>query len=856
MLEEPVAVKYAVRRDTTTNWTKFNPILADGEIAVDLTVKNFKVGNGSSRWADLNYYIPITGVDYEPFYRETHTWNIDNTGGTWLLQLDDVDFGDGGTADIIHVNVTGNPVKITGIQGGVDGRILMLYCSGNEFALALENYASYGTAENRIQAVYPNEGGVGGLDVSSKEQITLRYTSLYNRWEVIGRTAQKTLGYKQNGGLRLISENSVFMKFSGNSSTLDIYDGGVTYGVYMNANSFDLRFGNATPYLFSPAGNFADIYGYLDAGVYKLMARDSNNNSFQLTREYVNVDANQTIGGTKTFTSLITGSISGNAGTVTNGVYTTGTYADPAWITSLSASKIASGTFAGTYTFTNTITGSINGNAGTVTNGVYTTGDQTITGFKTFDDSINHGIALGASATSNGRIRFYSTGAYGTLSPDGTLSTNRTWYLPNADGTIITTGNLTDITGTLGISITGNAGTVTNGVYTTGSYANPAWITSLASNKISAGTFSGSFTFSSTLTASITGNAGSVTNGVYTNTDQSISGIKTFFGDIDSLGTYGGIVVGDSLSIIDGTIKFVGGSNGYGYLKIGSTGTTGRMWTLPNASGTVITTGNLSDITGTLGISITGNAGTVTNGVYTTGNQTIGGNKQFTGYFSIGTSSPSYIFSIYNGASSQNNWANIYANCGSAGGLPPSALNAGLLVGWNSSAGGGETQLLYGSALGGSPSMQFGSWDGSTKSILMTLDSTGLTLAGDISVPRLDLSIQQKYQLKGGGTITTTNTGGYNYIKWSSRFILIGNGGGSSQPYWQITCPTSGTITGANGHANMVATSNGIPLSAWDTLYYVIDYDITTTVSVQTNFRLVSYGTAGFDIITTQAYSF
>lgn len=39
-------------------------------------------------------------------------------------------------------------------------------------------------------------------------------------------------------------------------------------------------------------------------------------------------------------TGNVTGDVSGNAGTVTNGVYTTGLYADPAWITSLDASKI------------------------------------------------------------------------------------------------------------------------------------------------------------------------------------------------------------------------------------------------------------------------------------------------------------------------------------------------------------------------------------------------------------------------------------------------------------------------------------------------------------------------------------
>ena len=38
--------------------------------------------------------------------------------------------------------------------------------------------------------------------------------------------------------------------------------------------------------------------------------------------------------------------------------------------------------------------------------------------------------------------------------------------------------------GTWGISISGNAATVTDGVVTSGSYANPDWITSLASSKL------------------------------------------------------------------------------------------------------------------------------------------------------------------------------------------------------------------------------------------------------------------------------------------------------------------------------------------------------------------------------------
>jgi hypothetical protein len=61
--------------------------------------------------------------------------------------------------------------------------------------------------------------------------------------------------------------------------------------------------------------------------------------------------------------------------------------------------------------------------------------------------------------------------------------------------------NLANSGTTFAHSITGNAGTVTNGVVTTSSYANPSWITSLANTKIT-GTFS---------TASITGLAASAT---------------------------------------------------------------------------------------------------------------------------------------------------------------------------------------------------------------------------------------------------------------------------------------------------------------------------------------------------------
>ena len=56
------------------------------------------------------------------------------------------------------------------------------------------------------------------------------------------------------------------------------------------------------------------------------------------------------------------------------------------------------------------------------------------------------------------------------------------------------TGSITlSLPATINANITGNAATVTNGVYTTGSYANPSWITSLDGSKITGNLDGGSF---------------------------------------------------------------------------------------------------------------------------------------------------------------------------------------------------------------------------------------------------------------------------------------------------------------------------------------------------------------------------
>ena len=150
-----------------------------------------------------------------------------------------------------------------------------------------------------------------------------------------------------------------------------------SFGAVSGANLTNLTAGNLSGTIPSGVlGNSSLFIGTTSIGLNRSSASQSltgvsiDGNAGTVTNG-VYTTGDQTIGGTKTFSSTITGSISGNAGTVTNGVYTTGDQ-----------------TIGGTKTFSSTITGSISGNAGTVTNGVYTTGAQTIGGIKTFSSEV------------------------------------------------------------------------------------------------------------------------------------------------------------------------------------------------------------------------------------------------------------------------------------------------------------------------------------------------------------------------------------------------------------------------------------------------------------------------------------
>ena len=61
-----MAVQIQLRNDTAANWTTANPVLAQGEMGIELDTLKFKIGDGLTNWDDLEYGLTtgeITEID-------------------------------------------------------------------------------------------------------------------------------------------------------------------------------------------------------------------------------------------------------------------------------------------------------------------------------------------------------------------------------------------------------------------------------------------------------------------------------------------------------------------------------------------------------------------------------------------------------------------------------------------------------------------------------------------------------------------------------------------------------------------------------------------------------------------------
>lgn len=72
-----MANKIQLRRDTAANWTRNNPILADGELGLDITNNKVKAGDGTTAWAGLSF---LSSDEHTRLVNGSHALTLGTTG--------------------------------------------------------------------------------------------------------------------------------------------------------------------------------------------------------------------------------------------------------------------------------------------------------------------------------------------------------------------------------------------------------------------------------------------------------------------------------------------------------------------------------------------------------------------------------------------------------------------------------------------------------------------------------------------------------------------------------------------------------------------------------------------------------
>lgn len=125
-----MAQQIQFRRGTSAEWASANPILAQGEIGVNLDGNRFKIGTGLTSWNNLDYTAvfdvvvqsPTAPIVYPTFANASGTTNIGiaSTGSTSFVYIPSTgNLGIGTTNATSKLTVSGN-LLVTGIITATD----------------------------------------------------------------------------------------------------------------------------------------------------------------------------------------------------------------------------------------------------------------------------------------------------------------------------------------------------------------------------------------------------------------------------------------------------------------------------------------------------------------------------------------------------------------------------------------------------------------------------------------------------------------------------------------------------------------------------------------------------------------
>jgi hypothetical protein len=309
------------------------PEVKDGEtpsderllsLIVPLIPKPIKGDKGES---GKDGYSPIKGKDYftekeiEKIKDEvdssviSRVQNVISSKTYSLVDLDDVnldgltktdgkyDLGSSGTsAGVSSFNTLTGDVTISA------GSNITLTPVGNDIEISATGGGGGTPGGSDTQLQFNNAGSFGGISGATANGTSVTYTT--------GNLLGADIKASSSAGLQILSNAGTVTALFG--------AGGGANSTFYGGSKFDYATASTVPYfdasknLISSAVTPTEL-GYLSgvtSAIQTQLNAKANDNAV------VKLTGNQSIDGVKTFTSTIVGSINGNAGTVTNGVYT------------------------------------------------------------------------------------------------------------------------------------------------------------------------------------------------------------------------------------------------------------------------------------------------------------------------------------------------------------------------------------------------------------------------------------------------------------------------------------------------------------------------------------------------------